>query len=43
MYEIRISQVKISKELHEGEKSGFSENFNPKTFKENLHQKYIAE
>ena len=30
-------------ELKKGEKSGFSANFNRETFKEKLHQKYLAE
>lgn len=32
----------LIKELKKGEKSGFSPNFDRKTFRKNLHQKYSA-
>jgi antitoxin ParD1/3/4 len=36
-------KAELIKELEKGEKSGFVKDFNRKQFREELHQKYIAE
>ncbi|WP_099366381.1 type II toxin-antitoxin system ParD family antitoxin [Sphingobacterium sp. 1.A.4] len=36
-------KIELIKELKKGEKSGFSSNFDPESFKQNLHKKYSAD